>query len=75
MLCGQAEWTAVVVPLRPHVTNPKRDNSMPDHGNAEKDIVARAKSGNETEATTLLPMLVAGLVLIVVGAVVVMTFV
>jgi len=48
---------------------------MPDHGNAEKNIVARAKSGNEREATTLLPMLVAGLVLIVVGAVVVMTFV
>lgn len=64
-----------MVPLRPHVTNLKRDNSMPDQWNSEKDIVARAKSGNEREATTLLPMLVAGLVLIVVGAVVVMTLV
>lgn len=64
-----------MVPLRPHVTNLNGDNSMPDQGNSEEDIVARAKSGNEREATTLLPMLVAGLVLKVVGAVVVMTFV
>jgi hypothetical protein len=53
----------------------KGDDTMPDHRTAERNIAAREKSGNEREASTLLPMLVAGLVLIVVGAIVVMTFV
>jgi hypothetical protein len=53
----------------------KGDDTMPDQGSAERDLRTRATSGNEGDASTLLPMLVAGLVLIVVGAVVVMTFV
>jgi len=61
-------------PIAPHDLL-KGDDTMPDHGNAKKDIAVRAKLGNEGDASTLLPMLVAGLVLIVVGAVVVMTFV
>ena len=48
---------------------------MPEYANAVKDIAAQAKSENDGDANTLLPMLVAGLVLIVVGAVIVMTFV
>ena len=53
----------------------KGDDTMPDQGSAERDLRTRATSGNEGDASTLLPMLVAGLVLIVVGAVVVMSFV
>ena len=55
----------------------KGDDTMPDHRNAERDIAARASanSGNERGMSTLLPMLAAGLILIVVGMIVVMTFV
>lgn len=53
----------------------KGDDTMPDHRNTVKDIAARKKPENEREASTLLPMLVAGLVLIIVGSIVVMTFV
>lgn len=42
--------------------------------NTDEENAANEKAGNEG-ASTLLPMLVAGLVLIVVGAIVVMTFV
>jgi hypothetical protein len=48
---------------------------MPDHRSAEKEIAAREKAGNERGARTLLPMLVAGLVLVIIGGIVVMTFV
>jgi hypothetical protein len=48
---------------------------MPDHMKAEEFIAALDKSEEGPEASTLLPMLVAGLVLIVVGAITVMTFV
>lgn len=48
---------------------------MPDYRNVETGTAAQEKAENERGASTLLPMLVAGLVLIVVGAIVVMTFV
>lgn len=48
---------------------------MPNHLKTEKYIAALEKSEDGPETSTLLPMLVAGLVLIVVGAIVVMTFV
>lgn len=48
---------------------------MPNHGKSEKYIAALEKSGDEPETSTLLPMLVAGLVLIVLGAITVMMFV
>lgn len=48
---------------------------MPDRRNAEKETAARDKAGNKRGASTLLPMLVVGLVLIVIGGIVVMWFV
>jgi hypothetical protein len=53
----------------------KGDDNMPIPRNAKRDIAALDKSGDEGEASTLLPMLVGGLILIVVGLIVVMTFV
>lgn len=48
---------------------------MPNHRTSERHIPAVEKSGVEPETSTLLPMLVAGLVLIVLGAIIVMMFV
>lgn len=47
---------------------------MAETKNSDGENAADEKAGNEG-ASTLLPMLIAGLVLIVVGAIVVMTFV